>query len=236
MQQEGTQLFEKESGCIFCDRKAECFEFLKKEELVLFDKNKATISYKKGETIIKQGTQFTHVVSFNAGLAKINVELSSNKNIIIDILKPSEILGGPGMFADNRYSFTVTALTEAKICLINVDIFKKIIRTNETFAEKFLASFSLRYTQAINRLVNLSHKQMHGRVADALLYFSDSVFKADKFDLVLSRQELADFTGMSKESVSRILKELVTDDIVNVNGRLFEIKNKRRLTVLKESG
>lgn len=222
--------------CVICENKVSCFQYLSKEELEVFSKNKSTVHYKKGETIIKQGTEFTHVVSFNGGLAKINVEIAPNKNIMIGILKPSEILGGPGMFADNRYSFTVTALTDCTICLVSVDVFKKTMRTNDSFAEDFLANFSSRFTQSINRLVNITHKQMHGRLADAILYFADVVYNSDTFELAVSRQDLADFTGMSKESISRILHDFNVENIVSSKGRVFEIKDKEKLNYLKRTG
>lgn len=220
---------EVEVGCVVCDRKAECFKYLSKKELTLFENNKSTVHYNKGETILKQGTEFTHVVSFNAGLAKLNVEVNRDKNVMIGIIKPSEILGGPGMFHNNRYSFSVTALTDSSICLINVDVFKKMITINEKFAETFLSSFSSRYTEAINRLVSMSHKHMNGRVAEALLYISEKIYKSNTFVLPLSRQELAEYTGTTKESISRIFKNFDNDNLLSVNGRQIKILDPEKL-------
>jgi len=216
-------------NCMLCDRKAECFRKLTKTELKKFHDSKSTVTYRKGETIIKQGTQFTHVVSFNEGLAKLVVEGETEKNVMIGLVKPSEILGGPGMFENNRYAFSVIALTKSKICLIDASIFKKIIQTNDEFAESFLSTFSTRYIQAINRLVSITQKQMYGRVAEALLYLSDSIYLTDEFNMDLSRLELAEFTGMSKESVSRIFREFKEDDLISTHGRTIIIKNKNRL-------
>ena len=224
------------NNCISCNRKAECFKYLSKEELQFFNETKTTITYKKGETIIKQGTEFTHVVSFNEGLAKLNIESEPGKNLLIGIIQPSEILGGPGMFGNNRYSFSVTALTESRICLINVATFKKIIRTNEKFSESFLSSFSNRYIEAINRLVSITNKHMHGRVAEALLFFSDSIYHSNNFELLLSRQELAEYTGMSKESISRIFKDLNENHIIHSQGRAIEILNRDKLIQLEKTG
>ena len=64
------------------------------------------------------------------------------------------------MFSNNKYSFSITALTESTICLINVEIFRKVFRANDDFAEKFLTTFSNRYMDAINRLVSITQKQM----------------------------------------------------------------------------
>lgn len=227
---------EIEPGCVICERKAECFKYLTKKELKLFDDSRSTVHYKKGETLIKQGTEFTHVVSFNAGLAKLNVEVGRNKNVMIGIIKPSEILGGPGMFQNNRYSFSVTALTDSSICLISVELFKKMIAVNERFAETFLASFSSRYTEAINRLVSMSHKHMNGRVAEALVYLSENIYGSDKFELPLTRQELADYTGTSKESISRIFKNFHADKLIEVNGRKIKMIDPRKLREVMVKG
>lgn len=227
---------EVETGCVICDRKAECFKFLTKKELEQFERSKSTVHYNKGETILKQGTEFTHVVSFNAGLAKLNVEVNKGKNVMIGIIKPSEILGGPGMFHNNRYSFSVTALTDSSICLISVEIFKKMITVNEQFAESFLSSFSSRYTEAINRLVSMSHKHINGRVAESLLYISEKIYTDINFLLPLSRQELAEYTGTTKESISRIFKNFDNDKLIEVNGRQIKILNREKLKEIMLKG
>lgn len=226
----------EKSNCVYCTRKTACFNYLSNDELELFNQNKTTIQYRKGETIIKQGTRFNQVISFNSGLAKLNIEVDNKRNLLIGLIRPSEILAGPGMFSDNMYTFSVTALIDSIICLIDVDTFKTIFRSNEKFAESFLISFSQRYIETCKRFVSLTHKQMHGRVAEALIFLSDSVYKSDNFELYLSRQELADFTGMSKESICRVLKEFNDEDIVHSKGRMISIQDKNILKKIYEAG
>jgi CRP/FNR family transcriptional regulator, polysaccharide utilization system transcription regulator len=226
----------KTNNCIYCDRKTACFHYLSKDELALFNENKTTLVYRKGETIVKQGTKFEQVISFNAGLAKLNIEIDNKRNLLLGLLRPSEILAGPGMFADNRYTFSVTALIDSIICLIDADTFKSIFRSNEKFADSFLNSFAQRYIDTCTRFVSLTQKQMHGRVAEALIFLSDTVHKSDNFELCLSRQELADFTGMSKESISRVLREFNNDRIVQSKGRLISIRDRKVLIRIQEAG
>jgi CRP-like cAMP-binding protein len=107
---------------------------------------------------------------------------------------------------------------------------------NEQFAESFMSSFSSRYTEAINRLVSISHKHMNGRLAEALIYFSDKIYSADTFVLPMSRQELADFTGTSKESVSRIFRDFSDANIIAVEGREIKIINKEKLSQIQLKG
>jgi CRP/FNR family transcriptional regulator len=77
---------------------------------------------------------------------------------------------------------------------------------------------------------------MHGRVAEALIFLSDSVYMSDNFELYLSRQELADFTGMSKESICRVLKEFNDENIVLSKGRMISIQDKQILKKIYEAG
>lgn len=224
------------NNCVYCTRKTACFNYLTRDELALFNANKTTIRYRKGETIVKQGTKFDQVLSFNSGLAKLNIEIDNKRNLLIGLVRPSEILAGPGMFADNTYTFSVTALVDSIICLIDMDTFKKIFRSNEEFADNFLSSFSQRYIDTCTRFVSLTQKQMHGRVAEALIFLSDAVHGTDNFELYLSRQELADFTGMSKESICRVLKEFNDEKIVFSKGRTISIKNRSLLQRIHEAG
>ncbi len=99
-----------------------------------------------------------------------------------------------------------------------------------------LNSFSQRYVDTCKRFVSLTHKQMHGRVADALIFLSDTVYNSDHFELYLSRQELTDFTGMSKESICRVLKEFNDENIVQSKGRNISIQDKTSLQKILDAG
>jgi CRP/FNR family transcriptional regulator, polysaccharide utilization system transcription regulator len=88
----------------------------------------------------------------------------------------------------------------------------------------------------MGRLLNVTLKQSHGRVADLLLHLSDEIFKSDRYDITLSRQELADFTGMSKEGTIRILKEFKTDGLIDFQNQQFELLDKKRLFEVSVNG
>ncbi len=85
-------------------------------------------------------------------------------------------------------------------------------------------------------MVNLSQKRMSGRVADALLYFSDEVFRSDEYDMVFSRQELGEMTSMAKECVVRILKEFEDSGVVYSDSSKVKILDKEKLIQISEKG
>jgi CRP/FNR family transcriptional regulator len=129
---------DSERDCRDCPYKSPLFNLLTDEELRIVHENKHTVLYSKGETIIKQGTNMSHVLSVNDGLAKLYLEGPGNRNSIIRIVKPTSFVGGAGMYLDQFHHFTLTALKETRVCFIPVDIFKQLIITNKAFFEEFM--------------------------------------------------------------------------------------------------
>jgi CRP/FNR family transcriptional regulator len=99
-----------------------------------------------------------------------------------------------------------------------------------------LEDISAKSQDTLNRMVNLSQKKMHGRLADALLYFSDVVFKSDDYEMILSRQELGEMTNMAKECVVRILKELEKTGVIYSDSSKVRILNREKLLQISLKG
>ena len=90
--------------------------------------------------------------------------------------------------------------------------------------------------QMLDNLVGITQKYMPGRVADLLLYLKNEIFLCNPFDTRLSRQELADMTGMTMESFIRILKEFKSSRIIEVEGSNIHILDEEALVVLGRKG
>ena len=56
-----------------------------------------------------------------------------------------------------------------------------------------------------------------------LVCLANSVYQNNEYTMSLSRQDMADFLGISMESVIRILKELENDGLIEVNGKSFKL-------------
>jgi CRP-like cAMP-binding protein len=219
--------------CLGCDVKSPLFCFLSDEELQLVNKNKITVNFKKSETIRKQGTYMSHVISVNSGLAKLYLEGIGQRNAIIRIVKPTNFIGGPGIYLDQRHHYTVTALMDTTVCFIDVAVFKEIIDKNKTFANEFMKDFSGNILSVYNRLLYLTQKQMRGRMADTLIYLFEDIFETHKFTMHLSRQDIADLSGMSKDSASKVLREFQNDGVISLTEQEMELldpENLRRIS------
>lgn len=212
------------------------FSMLNKEELDLVDANKIHVNFKAGETIKKQGTFMSHVLSVNSGLAKLYIEGIEGRSAILRIVKPTSFIGGPGIYYDQRHHYTITALIDSSVCFINLQVFKGVLKGNQAFAEEFLKDFSRDVLTVYNRLIYLTQKQMPGRMADALLYLFDEIFLQPKFPMILSRFDLADLSAMSRESAVKILRDFQKEGLLKISDHEMEILDEEALRKISRIG
>jgi len=210
-------------NCNDCNKKSPLFSLLNEEELKLVNEDRFEVSYKAGEMIFKQSSASTHLLMLTSGMAKIHLEGHGGKNLLLKIAKPVQMFGGPGTLTDHRNYYSATAIVDSTVCFIATSNFRQCLRTNPDFAEKFIEHINLNAIFTFGRFVDLTQKQMPGRVADALIYLSEEIHEQRAFKVALSRQELADMTSLSKESFIRILKEFKVEGIIKLNGDFLEI-------------
>ncbi len=224
------------SSCEFCTNCWSNFRNLAKEERDLVNSNRYEASFKPGEIIIKQGSPSSNAIFLLSGLAKVYMEGYSGRNIILDIAEQGTLLAGPGVHVNSRYSYSVAAITQIQACFISFDVLRKIININPQFASGFIEDLSEKSFKMHQKVISLTQKKMHGRLAEALLNFSDNIFHSQEFEMLLSRQELGELTNMAKESVVRILGELEDEKIIQATPRSVKILDRDKLRIISEKG
>jgi CRP-like cAMP-binding protein len=224
------------NSCENCPQAWKNFQHLTKSELQQVNSNRYEATFKPGEIMVKQGSPTSNALFMSDGMAKIYMEGINGKNFIMGIALPGRLIMGPGAYVNSRHTYSVAAITTVHACFISFDIFKQLVRVNGAFAESLLEDISAKSLRTLNRMVNLAQKRMPGRLADALLYFSDEVFNNDDYEMILSRQELGEMTSMAKECVVRILKEFEDSDVIYSDSSKIKILNKEKLIQISEIG
>lgn len=223
--------------CTECKDMSLCFRQLSDTELLLTTENKVQIPFKKGEIISKQGSFVTHIMYLKSGYAKVYKETNVDSNLILDIIPPGKLIGLTSLFnKDNIARFSVAALDNAVVCSIDRKTIEKLVYENNNFAKTVIESLNQESLQFYDKMASLAQKQMNGRVADALIYLSENIFMSSKFRMILSRKDLADFTGMSMMSVVRTLKEMTKEGIIEDNKGTIDIVSLDRLKQISQIG
>lgn len=223
-------------NCKLCNKRNNIFALLDESELELVNENRYELEFNKGEIIFKQGSPLTHVACITEGLAKIYIEGLNKRNLILSFAKPVEMIGNPGMFVDYKHHFSVAAVEDTTACLVDRKIIEHLLEKNHKFACDLLKGSNMVSINNFKKFIHLTQKQMHGRIADAILFLMDEIYCRNPFLLSVSRQDLADLTAMSKENVIRVIKVFKDQGIIKVEGNIVEVLNKKDLIRIGETG
>lgn len=220
----------------FVESEANIFKVLTEKELHFLVDKKQQIKYNVKETIIKQNTSSTFVICMRDGLAKVSIEGDRGKNLVVKIISRGDFISGGGLFNGNVQHFTISAITPVTCCLIDAGKLTNLFSENNKFAIELLRNHTKQNNYLLSKMVSLTQKYMPGRVAETLLYLKNDIYKNSKFTVDLSRQELAEMSNMTKESLVRILQQFKESNLIKTQGSEIEILDEGSLIHVSKNG
>ena len=222
--------------CSIFDFDLSWYELLTDEEKLLIDEHSVSIDFKKGETVCKRGAFASHIYFLEEGLVKVYLE-ERNKNLILTLFTKNNLLGLSSVFeGNNKLPYSVSTYTDSRVRMIDIQIFRQLLQQNSDFSYRIINLLNEKTSQIYGRFFSLTQKQLHGRLADILLCLSNRIFKSRSFELPLSRADLGDLTGMSTESVIRMMKEFKEDGLIDMHCKSIELLDVARLERISEFG
>jgi CRP-like cAMP-binding protein len=224
------------TSCIDCADKSCATAVLSKSEIGLIQKNRYVSSIKRRTNILNEGSPTSHIIYLRSGLVKEYIIRPDSQEQILQIIKPHSYLGLTSIFGDKVNHYSYTALTDLKLCYIDIDVFINLLKTNGRFAFEILISLGYDNLNNFHRFINQSHKKIYGKVAEILIYFSEVIFNECEFQIPLTRKELAEMVGTSRESMGRVLAKFSQDNIISVAGRKIIINDISKLHNISKFG
>jgi CRP/FNR family transcriptional regulator len=204
------------------------FSLLNEDELDILNSTRLEVNFKKGEIIYKQGTPLTHIVIINSGFGKIYREGSDGRNLILTYTKNYDLNGGVGVFIDLRHYSSLMAVTDCDACFIEINAFKQVLKSNHSFMDAYLKEYSQRVLYTYDQFAVLTQKNMEGRMAESLLFLKNQIFMNGAIKNV-SKQDLAEFTAMTRESAIRVLKDFKDSGLIEIEDHSIVILDQKAL-------
>lgn len=211
-------------------------ELLTEEEKQSIYENSNIVRYNKRDVIFLQNTRTSHIMFLKSGLVKIYKESRLGKIFILKIDTPGTFLGLMSVFGSDIHQYSGASIDQSEVFYIDINVFRNIILQNGKYALKLIQKISNDGLFIYDRLISQSQKQLPGRIADVILYFSQEIYKSEKFVFPLTRRELAEIAGTTKESLIRTLTEFKNDKIIEMDGSKVEIKSMKIVKTLSELG
>lgn len=228
--------FDTLHSCTVRTDTCDCFTLLSLEEMAIIEENQVEIKYKKGEVLCKQGTFVSHVIFLQKGLIKVYLE-EEEDSLILKIIPAGNLVNLSSVLKGNNiFHYSAAAYEDTLATLIDIKVFRHMLNTNAPFASSIIDILCENSIQTFGRFFSLTHKQLYGRLADMLLCLSERIFKTLNFELNITRKELAELSGMSTESVIRMLKKFKDDKIIAMNEKTISIIDYDKLFQISKFG
>ncbi len=167
--------------------------------------------FRRGAFIMTEGEASDHVVVLLSGRAKVSSYTADGKEVVLAVRGPGELIGELSALDEGARSATVSALEPIEALIIPSERFVAFLTDHARLAILMLQTMSRRLRDSDRKRVEFGAYDTPGRVARRLLELVDRYGEGDgsvmRIDLSLTQDELAGWTGSSREAVSKALRE-----------------------------
>ncbi|GAP71303.1 global nitrogen regulator NtcA [Candidatus Symbiothrix dinenymphae] len=194
--------------------------------------------YKKNQPIYKEGDEPTHLMCLLEGKVKIYKSGVGGRDQIVRVIKPVQYFAYRAYFAKEKYLTDATAFEASTVCLIPMDVVMQFMQNNHEICRFFIYQLSVDLGIADERTVNLTQKQIRGRLAESLALLIDS-YGLDNdatINIYLTREDLASLSNMNTTNAIRTLTAFVEEKIIAMDGRKIKVIDEEKLREVSRLG
>ena len=222
--------------CSECQFRNVAFATLAPEQVTDLCSFRQELSYQKGGIIHREEDPIHDFKYLKSGLVKVYRQNITGDEQIIAITRPFEFVSNMSIFSEERYKYSVSAIEETIICSIKVEHIKTLVAGNGLFALELMTKISQITDKIILQGLDIRNRNLIGRVAYILIYFTKEIYNSRVFDLPVSRKEIADYISMSTANVIRTLSEFRREGIIKLFGKTVEIVDLDKLEIISARG
>ncbi len=199
------------------------------DELEQLDRIKYYRRFEAGQTIVWSGDRMDFVGSLVSGVATLTQTMEDGRTQMVGLLLPSDFVGRPGRAGAG---YDVVATTDVVMCCFRKKPFEKLIDETPNIAHRLLEMTLDELDAAREWMLVLGRKTAREKIASLLGIIArrdasqapGGLKLSAVFDLPLTREAMADYLGLTLETVSRQISALKKDGVI-------QLKGKRHVTV-----
>jgi CRP/FNR family transcriptional regulator, anaerobic regulatory protein len=194
-------------------------------ELEALNRAGRRVTVERGQTLMWEGHESALVANVIDGVLKLSTSTADGREQIVGVVYPSDFIGRP---FGSTVPHSVTALSDAKVCLFTRGAFDGFAREHPELEHKLLQRTLTELDRARHWMLLLGRKSAGERVATFLLEMAERLAEGscsgkagenETFVLPLSRQQIADLLGLTIETVSRQFTRLRQAGIIDLPDR-----------------
>lgn len=181
------------------------------------------VPYKKGTVIYEPGAQPKAVYFIKSGEVRMVTVNDDGKEFIQGIFKANQYFGEPALLVNKPYLAYTIVTRDAEIITVYKDNFFKLLEEDRSFSMELIKTLSNRLFYKSMMLEELANEQAEHRITTLISYLFKNLEKNAVLDI--TRQQLADMSGLRVETVIRIVKKLADQKILKLQrGKIIKVQ------------
>lgn len=189
-----------------------------------------------GEAVFEQGQIATQFFLLLHGRLKVMQVTPEGQQIIVRVVHPGDLFGFAQALQRNDYPGTPIAAAESVVVCWPNEVWGRIVEQNPHLAVNTMRTIGQRLQEAHTRIREMSTEEVERRVAHAVLRLLDQAGRKEeggvRIDFPLSRQDVAEMTGTTLHTVSRLFSSWEDREIVSVGRQKVMVRDRAKLEAL----
>jgi len=225
---------ELNDGCKGCKHKTNGFFCeLAPPSVKDFDAIKSTATYPKGALLFVEKQESRGVYALCEGEVKLSISSPEGKIMIMRIARAGELLGLMAAMAGQPYEVTAETLHPCQVAFVRREDFLRFVAAHPEASQNVVRQMSAQYRGACEQLrtVGLS-ASAHEKLARLLLAWTEGMQQTKegtRLKLPLTHEEIAEFIGTTRETVTRTLSDFKVRHLVAIQGSTLMIPSRAAL-------
>ncbi|AIN47470.1 cAMP-activated global transcriptional regulator CRP [Candidatus Palibaumannia cicadellinicola] len=188
-------------------------------------------TYPSKSTLIYQGEKADTLYYLVKGSVAVLIKDEEGKEMILSYLNKDNFIGELGLFEESQErSAWVRAKTACEIAEISYKKFRQLIQVNPDIIMRLASQIASRLQVTSEKVGNLAFLDVTERIAHTLLNLTkqpDAMTHPDGMQIKITRQEIGQIVGCSRETVGRILKMLADKNLLYAHGKTIVVYGTR---------
>ncbi len=185
--------------------------------------------YPAKSTLIHAGEKAETLYYIIKGSVAVLIKDEEGKEMILSYLNQGDFIGELGLFDESENptrSAWIRAKTSCEVAEISYKKFRQLIQVNPEILMRLSAQMARRLQTTSQKVGNLAFLDVTGRIAQTLLNLAkqpDAMTHPDGMQIKITRQEIGQIVGCSRETVGRILKMLEDQELITAHGKTIVV-------------
>jgi len=189
------------------------------------------VSHRAKSTILREGETPTSIYFILKGSVSVMIEDEEGQELILAYLGPGEFFGELGLFEENvKRSAWVRTRTECELVVVSYDRFRALCHGRVDLLMFLAGQMASRLRATSRRMGHLAFLDVTGRIARVLLdlaHDSQAITHEDGMLIRITREELSHIVNCSREMAGRVLHDLQTQGLIEVDGKSIVVHGTR---------